>query len=264
MIDLHSHILPGLDDGARDWDQALASAYLAVEDGIEGIVCTPHWIKNKCENTRAEIIGALERLKKELNNQSIPLAVYSGAELHVYEEMVSEIRKGELLTINDTGRYVLLELPVASVPPFLEDIFDKLAAEGIVPIIAHPERNLVFLRSPERLFKLIEAGAFSQVTASSLVGHFGEKVRLFSVFILEHGMAHILATDCHGPQMRSPNLSEARKIAEAIVGKEKARMMVSDNPQKVISGEPFEAFDLVPVEISQSIVRRIFSFMGIS
>ncbi len=259
MIDIHSHILPGLDDGARDLYQALAASYLAAEDGIRGIVCTPHWVKGKCENTRPEVMHALEKLKQGLDGQAIPLDLYPGTELHVDEGMIPGILRGELLTLNDTGRYALLELPVATVPPFLEELLDRMRAEGIEPIIAHPERNLVFLRRPEQLFDLIEAGALAQLTAASLVGHFGERIRLFSVLMLEHGLAHVLATDCHGPQMRSPNLSEARKVAEAVVGVEQARILVSDNPRMIVAGEPVHRFDLLPVKSRKSIWRKLFS-----
>jgi protein-tyrosine phosphatase len=263
MFDLHNHCLPGLDDGARDWEECLAMARIAVEDGIEGVVCTPHWVRGSFENNRNGTLAAVTALKEKLEASKIPLKVYPGAEIRLDLDLHTAIGSGEILTVNDTGRFALIELMPEILPRNIDNLFWDLQMQRIRPIISHPERNLVLLREPERLYRWTEMGILTQVTAASLMGDFGSMVQEFTVMLLEHCMAHIIATDSHGLRMRSPRLTPAFNEAANIVGQEMAHQMVCEMPRRIIRGDPVSAPDPIPLKTKtsgKSFWKRSFSF----
>jgi protein-tyrosine phosphatase len=247
FLDIHSHMLPGLDDGASDWKQSLAMASMAIKDGISGVVCTPHWVLGRYENTRPTILHALEKLREKLSEHAIPLKVYPGAELRLDVNLSHRIRTKELLTINDTERFALTELPEDVLPQNLEKFFWDLQVQKITPIISHPERNPVLLRNPMRLYDWVQMGVLAQLTAASLLGHFGPKIRKFSALLLEHNLVHVLATDAHGLSVRIPKLSEAYKVIEGMKGKKAARDMACETPKRIIQGKPVSTDEPIPV-----------------
>jgi protein-tyrosine phosphatase len=263
MFDLHNHCLPGLDDGAQEWEESLAMARMAVSDGIEGVVCTPHWTRGSFQNTRLRVLETLEEFKRKLEEQNIPLKVYPGAEPRLEFDLIQGIISGEVLTINDTGRFVLVELQTEMVPPNLEKFFWDLEMQGITPILSHPERNLALLRDPAKLYDWAVAGVVSQVTAASLLGTFGTAVQRFTVLLLEHHLAHVIASDSHGLGMRAPKLSDARREASKIVGAESANRMVCETPKRIIEGKAVNSFDPIPLKSRTSrspFWKRFFSF----
>lgn len=263
MIDIHTHILPGIDDGACDWEHSLEMARLAVEDGIEAVVCTPHWGCGGYDTTRKNVLRLFDTFRKRLADNHIPLEVFPGAELRLSSEIPGQIWDGTALTINDTGRYALIELPHDFLPQDMERLFESLLYQNVTPIISHPERNLGFLHDSQRLYRLIEMGVRTQITAASLLGGFGREVRRFAVFLLEHHMAHVLATDAHNTKTRAPKLFAALKEVECLLGQEPARQMVDDIPRKILQGEPFTPLELVRIEAATSFafVRRAISFL---
>lgn len=250
MIDLHNHMLPGIDDGARDWEQSLEMAWLAVEDGIEGVVCTPHWGFSYYDNTRSDVLRIFQVFREKLEDRRIPLKIYPGAELHFNMDIPRRIWDETALTLNDTGRYALIELPHDSLPQHMERLFGSLLYQKVVPVISHPERNAGFICNPHRLFKLIEMGVLTQITAASLVGRFGSEIQKFTVFLMEHRMAHVLATDAHSTKARAPQLAMAYREAERMLGKEAARQMVYDLPLKIIKGDPVSSIEPVTIDSS--------------
>ena len=265
MIDLHCHILPGLDDGSPDWENTLAMARLAVEDGIEGVVCTPHCIFGMFDNTRSLVLEATEKLRKRLLEESIPLEVYPGSELRLDFNLPRRIESREVLTLNDTGRYALIKLPEDVLPQHMANFFWDLQSQGITPLIAHPERNEVLIRHPARLYRWVEMGVLTQVTAASILGRFGKETRSFSISLMEHNLVHVLATDSHGPKSRVPKLTEGLKAAEKIVGEQRAREMVLETPSRIIRGESVSTHDPIPFKSRShhsSFFKRFFSFVG--
>jgi len=259
FLDMHNHMLPGLDDGASDWKKSLSMARMAVEDGVDGVVCTPHWVLGKYENTRRTILTALERLKQRLSEDTIPLTVYPGAELRLDVSISERIKAGELLTINDTGRFALIELPEDVLPQGLDEFLWDLKVKGITPIIGHPERNLVLLKDPMRLYDWVQMGIPAQVTAASLLGRFGERVQRFSALLLEHNLVHIIATDAHGLSSRNPKLSEGFRVIEYMKGEKEAIEMASETPQRIIHGETVVPVEPIPIKHSFPL-KRFFSF----
>jgi protein-tyrosine phosphatase len=247
MYDLHSHILPGLDDGASDLSRSLAMARMAVQDGIRHMVCTPHWVLGRYNNSRPLILKAVEELRAKFEEQDVSLSLYPGAELRLDVSLGQRLEDGEILSINDTGRYALIELAQDSLPLNLEQFFWDLQVKGITPIISHPERNPALARDPERFYRWVISGILGQLTAASLLGHFGKDVRRFSTLLLRHRMVHMLVTDAHGLKIRTPILSEACKVIESMNGKRSVEQMVYENPSRIVRGEPITPDEPVPV-----------------
>lgn len=247
MIDLHSHILPGLDDGAEDPEESLKMARMALEDGIMRVVCTPHWYPGYMENTRHEIMKAVRLFRKELLKNNLPLKIFPGAELRLDAALIEGLQSGKLMTLNDTGRFALIELPEVALPEKLEDLFWQFRLQGITPILSHPERNYALLSNPGRLRGLIKMGVLTQITGASIFGEFGKKVQEFSHYMLRYRMVHILATDAHGFRTRPLCLSRAYRAVEKMLGEEAAWQMVYETPKRIIAGE--EVVPLAPIEM---------------
>ncbi|MCE5333664.1 MAG: hypothetical protein LLG06_03655 [Desulfobacteraceae bacterium] len=267
MIDIHCHILPRLDDGSPGLEQSLAMARIAVADGIKEIVCTPHWAPGTFKNSRLIVLGAVAELQERLDESGVPLKLIPGAELRLDPDLPAKIDAGEILTLNDSGRFALIELPDIFLTRNLEIFFWNLISRGVTPVICHPERNGSLLRDPMPLFRWVEMGALLQVTGSAITGGFGPEVRRFARFLLKYRLAHVLATDAHDTRMRAPALSRAVAEATEILGRKTALRMVSEIPGRILSGErvtPPSPLPLVKCRDTASISRKIFSFLRIA
>jgi len=248
MIDLHSHILPELDDGAASWEQALEMARVAVADGVTEVVCTPHWVPGKFDNSRPVIMEQVETCRRLLAEAQIPLKVHPGAELRIDINLPGLIKNRQVLTVNDGGVYALIELPDESIPDHLDEFFWNLELLRIRPIISHVERNAVLREEPHRLYHWAVNGYLAQITASSLTEHFSEEIQDFAVFILEHRLAQMLVSDGHGLRSRSPRLSAGLAVAAQILGAQTARRMVWDVPRQILNGEAVRFPEPVPID----------------
>lgn len=260
MIDLHCHILPGLDDGAQDPDQSLEMARIAAGDGISGIVCTPHLSPVFPANHRKTILAALEELRSMLREAKIRLDLYPGSELSIQSNLPERIESGEVLSINDTGKIALIEMPTDLFSPNLDKFFWRVRAKGIETVLAHPERNYHFMKDPSVLFQLVQAGVMVQITSASLRGLYGREIRDFSLKLLRHRMVHFVSTDAHSPERRSPRLSKARAITESVAGAEQAHKIFCEYPLLVLRGEVPDLESPIPFKNRMSLVRRIFQF----
>jgi len=263
VIDLHCHILPGLDDGAESWEQSLQMARIAAEDGISGIVCTPHCSPGFPENKRASILASVKEFRTRLRREGIRIEVYPGSELAIHFALPEKIEAGEFLSINDNRTFALVEMPYEVIPPNLDKLFWMMQVKGVTPILAHPERNLLVLKRPLLLEKWIEAGVLVQITGSSLVGFFGSSIRDFSTELVRRRMVHFVATDSHSSGQRRPVLSKAREIVSSIVGPEEAREIFVEHPSRVLRGEfPAIREPLPPENRNTSFMRRSMSTLG--
>lgn len=227
MIDIHCHILFGVDDGPQELEDSIALGKSLVADGVTTVAATPHILNPPL--SISEIFAGIEHLEKIFADQEIPLQILPGGENH-YTLPVSEMRTH---TING-GRYLLLEFPHASFPSNAANIVYSLRSAGLIPIIAHPERNAGLLRNPDMLEPLIVQGALSQLTAGSLAGDFGSPARQCARYLLKKNLAHFIATDAHGVNRRPPRLQAGLKEAARVIGKEHAMRLVLDNPKVVI------------------------------
>ncbi len=240
MIDIHTHILPGLDDGAASLEESLQMAGIAVAGGISAVVATPHVISGLYDNTRQRIKEAVDLLNRYLVEEDIPLPVLPGAEYRLEPALPRLLDEGRLVTINDTGRYLLIELPSDLVPDYTEQLLYEIQLRGVTPILAHPERNPGLSRDPGRLSRLAQRGVLAQVTAGSIQGRFGQIARRTALKMLDTGVAQVVASDAHSTRRRSPALTAAAREVEARWGAAFARTVLSTHPHRIITGEPVE------------------------
>jgi protein-tyrosine phosphatase len=235
MIDLHCHILPGLDDGAQSLEDALEIARFAEKDGVEKIVGTPHLYRG---GFTPEDLGIIEEKRQELaqalRSNNINVELYAGAEVHIAHNLIEEIKKNrEALVINQSS-YMFVEFPSGHVFSGVKNLFFELMSLGINPVIAHPERNSVFVRNPSLLYELTQMGAYSQANSGSFTGVYGMMSQEAVFKFLELGFIHFIASDSHDTKSIPPKLSEAVRKAGEIIGDQDAASLVRDNPQAVL------------------------------
>jgi protein-tyrosine phosphatase len=255
MIDLHSHILPGLDDGAADLSVSMAMARAYAADGVTVVACTPHILPGLYDNTGPAIRQAAARLQRALNEEGIPLTLTTGADNHITPNFVDELRSGHLLSLSDT-RYALVEPPHHVPPPRLEDLLFNMLAAGYVPILTHPERLTWIRNHYPAVQRLARAGTWMQITAGSLAGRFGDSARYWAERMLDEGLVHIIATDAHDVKRRPPNLSAGRELVAKRVGSEEAEKLVLGRPQAVLRNDPPAA--LVPPNLAVAEARLVY------
>jgi len=241
LIDLHCHILPGIDDGAASLEKSLVMARQAVRDGIQTVVATPHHLNGLYQNALSDIVTRVNHLSQILEQEAIALKVVPGSEIHVCEGLSRSILKGEAATINGNNKYALLEFPVQSLPHGWEDELFKISLGNVVPVIAHPERLHAFQRNLELLYDLVAMGCMVQLTAMSITGELGEPAMVCSHALLKRRLAHVIATDAHSPEGRPLILSRGVMAAARVLGsREEAETMVTTHPEAIISGKPVE------------------------
>lgn len=236
MIDLHSHILHGIDDGASDIEVSIEMARIAVADGITHMACTPHIFPGKYENSSAIILPAIKALQSVLDDKKIALKLMCGADAHVSIDLIDRIMLGDVPTLNGS-RYFLLEPPHEVLPPRLPELAEKALLAGYVPILTHPERLLWGERHYEVFIKLSDMGCLLQLTAGSLLGDFGSLAKRIAERILADGRAGIVATDAHGVKSRRPLLSFAYNYIAAKIGKSEAEELFVKRPMAIISNQ---------------------------
>jgi protein-tyrosine phosphatase len=237
VIDLHSHILPGIDDGSKSLEMSLEMARIAVADGIRTMACTPHIYPGMYMNDGAGILAARDELQARLNEHGIPLQLTIGADVHLVPGLVEGLKSRRVPTLHGS-RYLLLEPPHHVAPPRFADHVFELVAAGYVPVITHPER-LTWIEAHYPVFaELTRQGCWMQVTAAALTGVFGPRARYWGERMLGEGLVHILASDAHSNGRRVPVLSEGLAVAEKLVGAEEARRMVLDRPQAILRNLP--------------------------
>jgi len=231
MIDLHTHILPDWDDGAKDEAEVIKMCHVAHRDGIRAVVSTPHIYRMTKHGDNMEMFKVRMAVLTELRGR-LPVEIYPGAEVFVHPEMVGNIKKHGL-TINRSN-YVFVEFAADFIIPSAKDLFFKLMLAGFIPVISHPERNAVFAERPSLLYDLIKMGSFAQVTAMSIVGEFGPQTKKTAEVFLKHNLVQFIASDAHNADKRPPRLSQAVEEARKIVGPEKSRAMVTEIPQAIL------------------------------
>lgn len=238
MIDLHCHLLPGVDDGARTMDDALALARAAVSNGIRAAVMTPHVYPGVFDNRLSSLQPVFTEYRQALFDAGIPLEVYLGGEVHLHPDIFSMLEHNELPMI---GRWegqllMLLEFPDGSIPPGAENACRAFADRGIRWLIAHPERNKAVMRNPSILKPFLNEGALLQLTAASVIGAFGRNAAQTSNYLLSRGMAHVVSTDAHNLAHRPPRMAEARTYLSGTLGLGTAFRLTEENPGLIVAG----------------------------
>ncbi len=231
MLDLHTHILPGIDDGAADVGQALDMAAKAVADGVRIAAATPHFDALP-DWDRLKI--AVNDLQTELDQAAIPLQLVSGAELYIDPQTAA---LPNIPTYGDQGRYVLIEFPMREIPGYARDAVFKLQVRGLTPIIAHPERYADVLADPNCLREWIDLGCLLQMNSGSLLGLFGSQVEETARILLAHDMVHLMASDGHSTGRRGMTMREGVQALEAIVSSAAIRELTETIPKRILEGE---------------------------
>jgi protein-tyrosine phosphatase len=235
FVDIHCHLVPDIDDGAKTWDESLAMARMAVADGIQTIVVTPHQLGAYGHNTGDVIRARTRQLQQFLSDNEVKLRVLPGGDVRIEAEMISRLRTGEVMTLADRRKHVLLELPHELYFP-LEGVLDELVAIGMTGILSHPERNQGILKNREVLEPLVDKGCLMQITAGSVMGTFGPHCQQFCDWMLERGLVHFVATDAHSPKSRRPLMARAFERVAELADWESAVEFCCRNPAAVAAG----------------------------
>lgn len=266
MIDIHSHILPGIDDGAADMATSVEMARIAIADGITCMACTPHILPGLYENSADGIATAMGALRKTLLDENIPLEIVIGADVHVAPDLVEKLNSGVVPTLNGS-RYFLLEPSHRILTPRLEEFAERLIGAGFFPIVTHPER-LQWARSSFGVIQsLNRIGCLMQVTAGSVLGEFGKVPQYLAERLLDEGRVDILASDAHGTTRRRPVLARAHDAVARRLGEAEARAMVETRPSAVLADKtiaPVGQFSEAgtPEPERRSFLGRIFGRTG--
>ncbi|MEY8733665.1 tyrosine-protein phosphatase [Peribacillus frigoritolerans] len=247
MIDIHCHILPGVDDGSADLNESLNMARKAVESGISHIFATPHHLNEKYVNVKSNIIDRAVRLNESFQLENIPLTIHLGQEVRIHRDIFTSLEKEEILTLDNNGTYLLLELPSGRVPTYTQEMIYEFLLKGITPIIVHPERNKELIENHKLLFELVKEGALTQLTSGSIIGNFGKSIQSFSKKIIEHNLAHFIATDAHNIGSRGFTLQQAYETITKAYGiqrtfyfKENAEQLIKNQSPTVDKPLPFK------------------------
>jgi protein-tyrosine phosphatase len=251
MADLHSHLLPGVDDGAKDLEQALNMARQAVADGIAVSILTPHHLNGVYRNGAPEVRESCAAFRAALQERGIRLEVHPGAECHLVPELPPALAAGHAMTLADRGKAVLVELPVHAVPRGATEILEEIIGLGLQPVIAHPERNTRLAGDPGQLAEWVDMGCLGQVTAQSCTGQFGAGVRAAARDMVRRGLIHFVASDAHRDHRRIPELSPGRQAIEGWTCREVGDLLAEIFPRAIVEGRPVETDRLTESLASQ-------------
>jgi protein-tyrosine phosphatase len=234
LIDLHCHLLPGVDDGSRDSPESLTMARVAEADGTTIIACTPHVMAGVYENTGEAIAAAVSTLQTLLAAEGIKIRLVVGADVHVTPDLVARLRDGSIPTLAGS-RYFLFEPPHHVIPPNLDRVVSEVLAAGYVPILTHPERLRWINTHYDQVLRLARSGVLMQVTAGSLTGHFGDGPQHWAEQLLEEGLVHLLASDAHDAVRRPPRMKDAFIRAAELIGEEETRHLAFTRPRGILA-----------------------------
>ena len=261
MIDLHSHILPGIDDGAKDLDMSLSMARMAVEDGTTHIACTPHFMPGVYENTVPAITNLIMKLDSALRDNGIELALIGGGDVHIATDIAEKLIGQSLPTLGESN-YFLFEPPHHVLPPGIVSLCKGIMDAGYIPILTHPERLTWIENHYDVICQLDELGVVVQLTAGSITGTFGKRALYWSERMLGEGRVDIIASDAHNTGSRPPGLSRARDMIALQWSDDEANKMVQKNPQCILANEPVAKKQRKKVEKAKSEKTGFLARMG--
>ncbi len=260
MIDIHNHILYGIDDGASTIEKSVDMLKKAKQIGMTDVIVTPHYMEDGYKNDREELEFRFHCLKEMLAKENIEINLYLGEEIFIFPELKNNLMENKMISLNHS-RYVLIELPLLEEIDYIEEVIFELCSEGYVPIIAHPERYFSSFKGLDRLESFIERGALLQINANSLVERYGKEPKKVAKMLLKKNMVHFVASDAHsrnGYKM----LEESLKVVKKIVGEETFKRMTVDNPKCILEDRELDFKDLDNKKSRVNVARKlsIFSF----
>ncbi|MGX7108901.1 tyrosine-protein phosphatase [Facklamia miroungae] len=255
IVDLHSHLIPGVDDGAQTLEDSIQLARIGQKEGVQHIVLTPHHRNGQYINHKHEVIAFAKQLNLDYEQAGIKVQVYPGQEIRLTQRFMDDFYNDDLLSLDETGKYYLIEFPTAKVPDFAHGILSQLIELGITPLIAHPERNHQLAANFDDLYKLIEMGCLSQITSSSYVGLYGAKLQEIARKMIQANLVHVIASDVHHVDFRPFNMRAAFSQLENDFGQEKVNYFLQ-NAKDIFNGDPVQA--LTPLHTKVKKKKRFF------
>lgn len=249
MVDLHCHLLPGIDDGSKSMEISLRLAREATENGVTHALLTPHHMNGHYVNHKQDVIQRTKEFQEQLREHNIPLTVFPGQEVRINGHLLDALDKDDILFADTGNKYLMLEFPDDDVPHYTSQMIFDLQQRGITPVIVHPERNTKIMTEPSLIYQLLEKGCLSQITASSYVGAFGKRVMQFSRQLIEAGQGYVFASDAHFLPSRKYEMREAFEKLSQEFGNELVRKYKS-NAQRIINGNgvPFNEIRTIKVK----------------
>lgn len=239
MIDIHAHILPGIDDGADDIYEALEMARIAVASGVKGIVATPHCnIPGLYDNYfNEEYIALFRKMEAALKEEGMPLTLYAGMEVYMTEEVPRLLKDGKVLTINGS-KNLLVEFSFDEDPSYANMMLNVLKDLGVRPIVAHAERYEFVQDDPQLAYEWAQKGYFVQVNKGSVLGRFGRRAEYVSHALLKHNLVSVIASDTHGPYQRTPDMQEAYEALLNYYPEKYLNILFRENPKRICENLP--------------------------
>ncbi|MFC4354196.1 tyrosine-protein phosphatase [Chryseomicrobium palamuruense] len=253
MIDMHAHIIWGVDDGPKTFEETQQLIRLAEKEGIEQIVATSHALHPSYHADIEEVKEKLQLLTEWIKSENIQMQVYLGHEIRVTENIMVEIKSQQVATLNNTN-YVLIEFPSATVPLFAKEIVKQLVNQGYFPIIAHPERNKLLANQPAKLKELIDLGAYAQVTAGTIAGAFGKDVQKIALRMIDEGLIHCYGSDVHNDSTRDFKFDDGLSYLENKNRQEFVEYLLENNERLL------ENKVLLKIEKKETVLNRLFGF----
>ncbi|SNX55046.1 CpsB/CapC family capsule biosynthesis tyrosine phosphatase [Thermoanaerobacterium sp. RBIITD] len=258
MVDIHCHIIPEIDDGAYDIDTSLTMANIAYNDGIKTIVATPHYIEYENEIKKDDILKKCDMLNNYIADSNIDVNILPGCEAYISHTLPSKYKEGSVMSINNTGRYILIELPMLEYPEYAEDVIFEFKLMGVTPIIAHIERYNYIKDDFAVAYKLIKKGALTQVNSTSITGLFGKGTMRKAIDLIKCNMVHFIASDAHTTKGRSPKIADSLTVLKDNgINVEMIDYIVA-NSDKVINGHDIDIYE--PVLKKKNLLHKLFKF----
>lgn len=245
MIDLHCHILPGVDDGAETMEDALSMARMAAESGVTHLIATPHCNLSYAQHKNyisPSLLARLLQLRTRIQEEGIPLKLYPGSEVLCTPEVPELIRQEKLLPLGNSN-YLLLEFFFDEALPYMDEMLSAIAAEGMRPVIAHPERYDAVQNSPQIIEHWFRSGYIIQLNKGSILGRLGRRAKHTADWILHYGLAHVVASDAHSPVVRTPQMRELEDYLTDHCTPEYANILLQENPYRILNGRPVVGAD---------------------
>jgi protein-tyrosine phosphatase len=256
MVDLHCHILPGLDDGPQSMDESMAMAESAIADGITHVVATPH-ANSVFAFEFAQVRKLRDKLQKLIGGR---LALATGCDFHMDPENLAALKEHAPRFCLNQRDYLLVEFNEISIPPAMDQTLHELQLAGLRPVITHPERNAILRAQPERLAKWLRLGCYAQVTGGSLTGTFGTGARQDALLWIGSGLIHFVSSDAHNTRNRPLKLQPAYDVVREKFGEAKARSLFVENPLAAFEGRSLPHVPEVPDDLTRPRRKRFFFF----
>lgn len=264
MIDIHSHILPGLDDGAKNIEETLEIVRQLHNSGFTTLIATPHVLEEEFL-APAEILASTEQVRRRVKEAGIPIEILPGAENYIFPDIVKWVRAGKLMTLGNTGKYVLLELPMFDIPQYTERVFFDLQVNGLKIVLAHPERNKGLVEEPERLLEWAGKGVLFQLDLRSLEGRYGPRTRDLAQLMLASDLIHFIGSDAHRVSRSESTYLETLQGVRGLAGEAGFQEIALFNPQNILSGQELvhreEYVFTAPVTLKKR-KQRIWDWVG--